>query len=109
MKEEFINSAAQAYCGAAYGTLETNQVAYDAFKEGAKFICAELKKSLWHDAKSEIPEANKFVLLGWKDFPGLCLEKYPKMNKKIWESEVFECMLDRYLYPEDLEKNLELE
>lgn len=53
MKEELINSAAQGYCDAAYGTLKTNQVAYDAFKEGMKFGINEDRKSLWHSTKEE--------------------------------------------------------
>ena len=45
-----INSAAQGYCDATYGTLNTNPFIAEAFRKGAKWAINELSKDLVHPA-----------------------------------------------------------
>ena len=56
-----INSAAQGYCDAIYGTLYTNPFIVEAFKEGANWAINEFLKDLWHPAIEE-PKKNRLVL-----------------------------------------------
>ena len=43
-----INSAAQGYCDATYGTLNTNPFIAEAFRKGANWAINELSKDLVH-------------------------------------------------------------
>ena len=45
-----IKSAAQGYCDATYGTLNTNPFIAEAFRKGAKWAINELSKDLVHPA-----------------------------------------------------------
>ena len=45
-----IKSAAQGYCDATYGTLNTNPFIAEAFRKGAKWAINELSKDLVHSA-----------------------------------------------------------
>lgn len=45
-----IKSAAQGYCDATYGTLDTNPFIAEAFRQGAKWAINELSKDLVHPA-----------------------------------------------------------
>ena len=56
-----INSAAQGYCDATYGTLFTNPFIAEAFKDGANLAINEFLKDLWHPADEE-PKKNRIVL-----------------------------------------------
>ena len=48
--EKKIKSAAQGYCDATYGTLNTNPFIAEAFRKGAKWAINELSKDLVHPA-----------------------------------------------------------
>ena len=48
-----INSAAQGYCDAIYGTLYTNPFIVEAFKEGANWAINEFLENLWHPASEK--------------------------------------------------------
>ena len=56
-----IKSAAQGYCDATYGTLNTNPFIAEAFRKGANWAINEFLKDLWHPAIEE-PKKNRFVL-----------------------------------------------
>ena len=43
-----IKSAAQGYCDATYGTLNTNTFIAEAFRKGARWAIREFLKDLWH-------------------------------------------------------------
>lgn len=43
-----IKSAAQGYCDATYGTLNTNPFIAEAFRKGANWAINEFLKDLWH-------------------------------------------------------------
>ena len=45
-----IDSAAQGYCDATYGTLNTNPFIAEGFRKGAKWAINELSKDLVHPA-----------------------------------------------------------
>ena len=46
--EKKIKSAAQGYCDATYGTLNTNPFIAEGFRKGAKWAINELSKDLVH-------------------------------------------------------------
>ena len=48
-----IKSAAQGYCDATYGTLNTNPFIAEAFRKGANWAINEFLKDLWHPADEE--------------------------------------------------------
>ena len=48
--EKKIKSAAQGYCDATYGTLNTNPFIAEAFRKGANWAINELSKDLVHPA-----------------------------------------------------------
>ena len=48
--EKKIKSAAQGYCDATYGTLNTDPFIAEAFRKGAKWAINELSKDLVHPA-----------------------------------------------------------
>ena len=52
-----INSAAQGYCDATYGTLNTNPFIAEGFRKGANWAINEFLKDLWHPIE-EKPERN---------------------------------------------------
>ena len=56
-----IKSAAQGYCDATYGTLNTNPFIAEAFRKGAKWAINEFLENLWHPAYEE-PKKNRLVL-----------------------------------------------
>ena len=56
-----IKSAAQGYCDATYGTLNTNPFIAEAFRKGANWAINEFLKNLWHSAEEE-PKKNSLVL-----------------------------------------------
>ena len=56
-----IKSAAQGYCDATYGTLNTNPFIAEAFRKGANWAINEFLKDLWHPAIEE-PKKNRLVL-----------------------------------------------
>ena len=56
-----IKSAAQGYCDATYGTLNTNPFIAEAFRKGANWAINEFLNDLWHPAIEE-PKKNRLVL-----------------------------------------------
>lgn len=56
-----IKSAAQGYCDATYGTLDTNPFIAEAFRKGAKWAINGFLNDLWHPADEE-PKKNRLVL-----------------------------------------------
>ena len=48
-----IKSAAQGYCDATYGTLNTNPFIAEAFRKGANWAINEFLEDLWHPASEK--------------------------------------------------------
>ena len=58
--EKKIKSAAQGYCDATYGTLNTNPFIAEAFRKGANWAINEFLKDLWHSIEEE-PKHDKQI------------------------------------------------
>ena len=56
-----IKSAAQGYCDATYGTLNTNPFIAEAFRKGANWAINEFLKDLWYPVSKE-PEKFRKIL-----------------------------------------------
>ena len=97
-----INSAAQGYCDATYGTLYTNPFIVEAFKEGANWAINEFLENLWHDSKKE-PEENRNILIEHK-----CgnlhyyTKNYDCYYEDPWDTRVRMLNITRWLYIDDL-------
>ena len=59
-----IKSAAQGYCDATYGTLNTNPFIAEAFRKGANWAIQEFLKDLWHPASEEPEKFRKILYTG---------------------------------------------
>ena len=59
-----IKSAAQGYCDATYGTLNTNPFIAEAFRKGANWAINEFLKDLWHPADEEPEKFRKILYTG---------------------------------------------
>ena len=59
-----IKSAAQGYCDATYGTLDTNPFITEAFRKGANWAINEFLKDLWHPADKEPEKFRKILYTG---------------------------------------------
>lgn len=56
-----IKSAAQGYCDATYGTLDTNPFIAEAFRKGAKWMREELLKDLCHTIEEKPKKGRVFL------------------------------------------------
>ena len=59
-----IKSAAQGYCDATYGTLNTNPFIAEAFRKGANWAINEFLKDLWHPVSKEPEKFRKILYTG---------------------------------------------
>lgn len=60
--ENKIKSAAQGYCDATYGTLDSHPLIAEAFREGANWAINEFLKNLWHPASDEPQKGTVYLL-----------------------------------------------
>ena len=102
-----IKSAAQGYCDATYGTLNTNPFIAEAFRKGANWAINEFLKDLWHSA-DEKPKENRLVLTDVrsimdKDYICWTTVKLTK-NSYIsnWSNYTKVTKITRWLYLDDL-------
>lgn len=80
-----IKSAAQGYCDATYGTLNTNPFIAEAFRKGANWAINEFLKDLWH------PASEKPILRN-----GKCLVVYNSGKIDIFKISFVYEMLSNY-------------
>ena len=95
-----IKSAAQGYCDATYGTLNTNPFIAEAFRKGANWAINEFLKNLWHQ-KDEEPEGyDEWILLNYSalNYYSLSQVKY----FKSWKEFVERSPIENWLYLDDL-------
>ena len=59
-----IKSAAQGYCDATYGTLNTNPFIAEAFRKGANWAINEFLKNLWYPVSKEPEKFRKILYTG---------------------------------------------
>ena len=95
-----IKSAAQGYCDATYGTLDTNPFIAEAFMKGANWAINEFLNDLWHQ-KDEEPEGyDEWILLHYSalNYYSLSQVKY----FKSWKEFVERAPIEKWLYIDDL-------
>ena len=97
-----INSAAQGYCDATYGTLNTNPFIAEAFRKGANWAINEFLKDLWHTSEEE-PDSNLSpILLDGRDREGRQIVKTRFFRSGYWNKTVEYYGIIRWLYIDDL-------
>ena len=98
-----IKSAAQGYCDATYGTLNTNPFIAEAFRKGANWAINEFLKDLWHPAK-EIPEEERPVLVVYKH-GGYSIEYWKAYNisgqVNYWTLDITQWLYVDELFPKE--------
>ena len=97
-----IKSAAQGYCDATYGTLNTNPFITEAFRKGAKWAINEFLKNLWHDAEEEPYSNLSPILLDGRDREGRQIVKTSFFRSGYWNKTVEYYGIIRWLYLDDL-------
>ena len=98
-----IKSAAQGYCDATYGTLDSHPLIAEAFREGANWAINEFLKSLWHPASEKPNREGKPILFNCIDHnfvPSWCV--YPIGFKGNWAIFCDSHGISRWLYIDDL-------
>ena len=97
-----IKSAAQGYCDATYGTLNTDPFIAEAFRKGAKWAINEFLKDLWHDAREEPYSNLSPILLDGRDREGRQIVKTIFFRSGYWNKTVEYYGIIRWLYIDDL-------
>ena len=100
-----IKSAAQGYCDATYGTLNTDPFIAEAFRKGAKWAINEFLKNLWHDAEEEPYSNLSPILLDGIDREGHQIVKTSFFRSGYWNKTVEYYGIIRWLYIDDLFPN----
>ena len=90
-----IKSAAQGYCDATYGTLNTNPFIAEAFRKGANWAINEFLKDLWHSADEE-PEKFRIIL-----YTGGSINT-AMLVRNNWNTKVFLLEIKKWCYIDDL-------
>ena len=98
-----INSAAQGYCDATYGTLNTDPFIAEAFRKGAKWAINEFLKDLWHP-NTEEPDKSKsdIITLGFDDDAFLQFKESIFWNKESWRHSISRCQIIKWAYLSDI-------
>ena len=90
-----IKSAAQGYCDATYGTLNTNPFIAEAFRKGANWAINEFLKDLWHSADEE-PEKFRIIL-----YTGGSINT-AMLIRNNWNTKVCLLEIKKWCYIDDL-------
>ena len=59
-----IKSAAQVYCDATYGTLNTDPFIAEGFRKGARWAINEFLKNLWYPVSKQPEKFRKILYTG---------------------------------------------
>ena len=98
-----IKSAAQGYCDATYGTLNTNPFIAEAFRKGANWAINEFLKDLWHDIFNERIPHGKRVIVEYTSDGGIHYRSIKIPDDIKWVRGLScEKGLRRWLYLDDL-------
>ncbi len=100
-----IEEAAQGYCDATYGTLNTSPLIVEGFKQGADWTIKEYPKSLWHDAGEEpYPPARIawIIMQTGKDSWEIVKHDGYRDGGQTWQNEAKKGHISRWCYLEDL-------
>ena len=98
-----IKSAAQGYCDATYGTLDTNPFIAEAFRKGARWAINEFLKNLWHP-NTEEPDKSKsdIITLGFDNDAFLQFKESIFWNKESWRHSISRCQIIKWAYLSDI-------
>lgn len=94
-----IKSAAQGYCDATYGTLNTNPFIAEAFRKGANWAVNEFFKDLWHPADEE-PE--KFRIILYTGGSINTADTIMLIRNNNWNIKVYLLKIKKWCYIDDL-------
>lgn len=94
-----IKSAAQGYCDATYGTLDTNPFIAEAFRKGANWAINEFLKDLWHP-NTEEPDKSKsdIITIGFDNDAFLQFKESILWNKESWRHSISRCQITKCAY-----------
>lgn len=94
-----IKSAAQGYCDATYGTLDTNPFIAEAFRKGAKWAINEFLKSLWHPNTEEPDKSESDIItLSLDNDAYLQFKESIIWNTESWRHSISRCQIAKWAY-----------
>ena len=98
-----IKSAAQGYCDATYGTLNTNPFIAEAFRKGAKWAINEFLKDLWHP-NTEEPDKRKsdIITIGSYNYISIHLTESFIWKEESWRHSISRCQITKWAYLSDI-------
>ena len=98
-----IKSAAQGYCDATYGTLNTDPFIAEAFRKGANWAINEFLNDLWHPNIEE-PDKSKsdIITLGFDNDAFLQFKESIFWNKESWRHSISRCQIIKWAYLSDI-------
>lgn len=101
-----IKSAAQGYCDATYGTLNTNPFIAEAFRKGANWAINEFLKDLWHP-NTEEPDKRKsdIITIGSYNYISLHFKESFIWKKESWRHSISRCKITKWAYLSDILPN----
>ena len=98
-----IKSAAQGYCDATYGTLNTNPFIAEAFRKGANWAINEFLKDLWHP-NTEEPDKRKsdIITIGSYNYISIHLKESFIWKEESWIHSISRCQITKWSYLSDI-------
>ena len=98
-----IKSAAQGYCAATYGTLNTNPFIAEAFGKGAKWAINEFLNDLWHPIEEE-PDKRKsdIITIGSYNYISIHLKESFIWKEESWRYSISRCQITKWAYLSDI-------
>ena len=98
-----IKSAAQGYCDATYGTLNTNPFIAEAFRKGAKWAINEFLNDLWHP-NTEEPDKRKsdIITIGSYNYISIHLKESFIWKEESWRYSISRLQITKWAYLSDI-------
>ena len=98
-----IKSAAQGYCDATYGTLNTNPFIAEAFGKGAKWAINEFLNDLWHP-NTEEPDKRKsdIITIGSYNYISIHIKESFIWKEESWRYSISRCQITKWAYLSDI-------
>ena len=98
-----IKGAAQGYCDATYGTLNTNPFIAEAFRKGAKWAINEFINDLWHP-NTEEPDKRKsdIITIGSYNYISLHFKESFIWKEESWRPSISRCQITKWAYLSDI-------
>ena len=98
-----IKSAAQGYCDATYGTLNTNPFIAEAFRHGAKLAINEFLNDLWHP-NTEEPDKRKsdIITIGSYNYISIHLKESFIWKEESWRHSISRLKITKWAYLSDI-------